>query len=174
MSEFDDSLTFDASIFGWAVRRHLISLKLLTRIFLARALSTKANVIPKDAKDWLLEWIDEHGQSGTDFTTSHSKKDTSYGYSSQLDHNGHRPCIPCGCWRWACSWEVAFESSNLQDLYESRHSSHAWCHENGRSRMHAFQSKDSLEAQNHAVGRTRGVDKSTVNANEKYSYSFFL
>ena len=28
MSEFDDSLTFDASIFGLAVRRHLISLKL--------------------------------------------------------------------------------------------------------------------------------------------------
>ena len=66
---------------------HLISLKLS----MARALSTKANVILKDAKDW-LEWIDEHWQSGTDFTTCHSQKDTDYGYGS-LDHNGHRPCM---------------------------------------------------------------------------------
>jgi|HubBroStandDraft_1064217.scaffolds.fasta_scaffold348898_1 hypothetical protein len=38
--------------------------------------------------------------------------------------------------------------------------------------MHIVRWKDSLEAQNHAVGRTRGVDRSTVNANAKHSYSW--
>ena len=78
----------------------------------------KANVILKDAKDW-LECIDEHWKSGTDFTTSHSKKDTSYGYSSldQLVHGVSKLLMAIDYIQYTVavvrSSKVAFKSSNL-------------------------------------------------------------
>lgn len=107
----------------------------------------KANVILKDAKDW-LECIDEHWKSGTDFTTSHSKKDTSYGYSSldQLVHGVSKLLMAIDYIQYTVavvrSSKVAFKSSNLHGTARMWSISHACI---------PVERFIRLEAQNHAL-----------------------